>query len=240
MVYDDTLPPTDDELVRNHEEILETPDQVDWPGEVVPIDSLPSDHPAVQYLESRNFPVSVLSSALGVKYCTSAENRYRIARDRIIIPLFMHGKMKAWQARYVGTPPLKSVVKYWTTPKVKKKALLYNFDVARSRKFVVLTEGPTDVWRFGPEAVSILGHKASSTQLQLITANWDRVVVLLDPDASDDGVGIYDILRNCGKASLQVALVELTGSDPGDMATADLRNFVFSEAYRQGVILETT
>jgi hypothetical protein len=196
-----------------------------WPGRHVPLDKMFPNHPANMYLRNRGFDPLLLVRDYQVSYCIEATDDYPLAQGRIIIPSFMEGKLMGWQARYIGDPPSKTIPKYYTMPHMKRNKILYNFDVARHQPYVVLCEGPTDAWRFGPEAVALWGKSISAWQVQLVVGYWKKVYVCLDAEAVVEGKEVFDKLQN----KVDKALVRLPGrTDPGSIPTATLRDMVIS------------
>jgi DNA primase len=120
-------------------------------------------------------------------------------------------------------------------PKMKKSAALYNFDNARKSPWCVVVEGPLDVCRFGPEAVSLFGRTAAPKQLGLIRHTWDTVVVLLDGDSPELNEELCSDLKLAGCRTIPVMLPK--DKDPGDLATEYLRSLVFRAAQQEGVDL---
>jgi hypothetical protein len=198
-----------------------------WPGRCVILRKLPPRHDAIEYLESRGFNIEKLSADFGVGYCLEASDDFALAQGRIIIPVRVDGELVGWQARVVGDRPSKAVPKYYTMSHMRKSRVLYNFDQARKYPFVVLCEGPTDVWAFGPEAVAMFGKTVSEYQLGLLTSylGWERVYVCLDGDAEEEASSLHQRLMDKVKASL-VRLPR--NADPGGIPTATLRDFVLS------------
>lgn len=221
-IFTDFTHEVDDVVQKSHR--VETPDVTPtWPGRRVPINELWNNHPARLYVQERGFDVDKLSKDYSVSYCIEAMNDYPLAQGRIIIPSFMDGQLKGWQARYVGDPPSKSIPKYYTMPGMKRNKVLYNFDQARKYPFVVLCEGPTDAWSFGPEAVALWGKTISNHQLGLIVSGWKLVYVCLDGEAVDEGLEVFNALHN----KVDKALVKLPlNEDPGNIPTATLRDMV--------------
>ena len=78
--------------------------------------------------------------------------------------------MVGWQARAAFDCDWKTskYPKYYTAPGTPRKNILYNFGNAKNYKSIVVTEGVTDVWRIGPQAVCTLGASMSAAQTQLI------------------------------------------------------------------------
>ncbi len=168
------------------------------PGLVYGLADLPVDHPAYLYALGRGFDPAWLSQTFGVGYVVSAGARFRMAHERLYIPVMSGGALVGWQARLIGgPPPTPERPKYVNASAFKKSRYLYNYDLARRHQFVVVCEGPTDVWRVGPEAVAMFGKSLSAEQASLLAAGcpsrpswapgivpaWSAVVVLLDGDA---------------------------------------------------------
>jgi hypothetical protein len=207
----------------------DTPAIPEWPGRVIPLNRLAPTELARRYMEERHYNVDVLSNRLQVCYCLEAKEGFGLAQHRIIIPTFKDGELLGWQARLVGEPHNKRIPKYWNMPRMKRNRMLYNFDYAKRYPYVVLMEGCTDVWRFGPEAVALFGKTLSLQQLQMITATWKKVYVALDGDAIIDAQGIYDQLPNIEKY-----LVEFPGkTDPGSLPSSTLRDMILRTARKR-------
>jgi hypothetical protein len=195
-----------------------------WPGRMLRVNALDRTHVARRYLESRRFDVNELAEDYNVAYCVEAHDEYVMARGRIVIPVFQEGRLRTWQARYVGDPP-KGVPKYYNMRRARKRELLYNLDRARLFPRVVVVEGPTDVWRFGFDSVSLLGKKASTHQQTLLAHSWKEVVIVLDADARVDAERLRDQLLPAA-----VRLVELPAdADPASLPRPVLRRLVLGE-----------
>lgn len=79
------------------------------PGEVIPILDLPADHPAIMYLNRRNFDLQSLTDQFQVAYCTKERNDVFYARmsngfratsqGRIVFYIVQDGIVQGWQAR---------------------------------------------------------------------------------------------------------------------------------------------
>jgi len=223
-IFTEFIHDLDDPVHKNHRaDSIET--KPEWPGRRVMLDEIWPNHPVRLYLQDRGYTTETLSRDFGVCYCMEAADDYRMAQGRIIIPIFMKGELKGWQARLVGDQPHKSIPKYYSMPGMKKTKLLYNFDQACKYPHVVLCEGPTDVWTLGPEAVALFGKTVSDYQLGLVVAHWKTVYVCLDGEAIKEGQDVFDKLTN----KVDKGLVRLPlHSDPGSLPTATLREMVFS------------
>jgi DNA polymerase I-like protein with 3'-5' exonuclease and polymerase domains len=211
--------------------------KVELPGTVVPLHELAADHPANDYLRERGFDPAILSRQYDAGYCLDPNEQAFVARNRIIIPIHMHGQLVGWQARFVGDRNWSEcpVPKYWTMPGMKKQSILYGFDQAFEYPFVIVVEGIPDVWRIGPPAVALLGHEMSRTQKELLTKTWRTIVLLLDGDAAAANASHAAALKASG---LEVVQVALPGDrDPGDMNQEVLIALIRQAAHDQGVEL---
>ena len=206
------------------------------------IDTLPADHRAVTYLISRGCDITELGVSFGVSYCEFAEPRYRAAEDRIVAPVYMHGKLVGWQCRHIGELDWKElgIAKYYTRPGMPKRLTLYNFDSARTFPLVVLTEGISDVWAVGPQAVALLGSKLHTSQERLVCQAWGTgtVVVMLDPDARESA---EDIVRRLEpRISGGVVPIHLDGVDPGDLSREALWAIIINQLEQHGYTMVRT
>jgi hypothetical protein len=171
-------------------------------------------------------------------YCTQAEPRFEPALHRIMAPFFQHGMMVGWQGRYVGEPPHKGVIKYYTTPHIPKRSILYNHDRAKDHPFVAVFEGITDVWRFGDPGVALLGKSMAYGQRLLLQQSWPGkpIIICLDPEAREEAAGmLHELHRSNCNPVVDVHLAE--GWDPADYESGALWNIIRSRASEMGIPL---
>ncbi len=193
--------------------------KVPLPGECIRVDRLDPTHAAVRYLAGRDYDVDELGARYKVSYCTDALASYRMASRRLIVPVYADGVRVGWQARVAADIDFKKtgVPKYYTRPGFAKRRVLYNLDRASKGRVLAVVEGVTDAWRVGCEGVALLGKTVSRDQTELVGA-WARrvdglVVVMLDPEASDEADKVHATLES---AAGHVVRVELPpGRDPG-------------------------
>lgn len=135
---------------------------VEFPGACVRIDQLRPDHHAVQYLISRGLDPAHLGKTYDVSFCFDAP-QWPMASGRLIVPIYMRGKMGSWQGRYVGDVDWQAtgMPKYVNCPGTNKRLMLYGFDEALTLPFCIIVEGVTDVWAVGAGAVALLGKSMS-------------------------------------------------------------------------------
>jgi DNA primase len=148
---------------------------------------------ARQYLIGRGFDPDELATIWGLSYCPVSTSPAPAFQDRIVIPItkvppFGMGdpteeSLVGWQARVIteGVEP-----KYLFATGTKKSHVLYGLPSARKCEGpVILVEGPTDVWRFGSNAVAFFGKSVSAAQLLLLLSNFRGrpLVFIFDRDA---------------------------------------------------------
>jgi hypothetical protein len=209
------------------------------PGELLYLRELPDGHPARRYVRSRDFDPDVLSDELGVSFCELATERCRMASGRLIIPVVMGGEMKGWQSRLIFDSAYKGMPKYWNMPGMKTSMTLYNFDYAKTAKFVAVFEGPTKVWRFGRSAVALLGKSLSSWQTENLAAfavSGKPILICMDANAQKSAIMLYDALR--GVKNKVIITPHPDFPDPGDMPTPALRSWVAEKALEAGIRIE--
>lgn len=205
-------------------------------GTILKLTGLPKDHKPVRYLEERGYNIKELEELYDVGYVQEVNDPLlRYHEKRIYIPITRDGVLIGYQCRFVGEPPRKGVPKYVFSQNCPRANILYNFDRARKYKFTVLLEGATKVWRFGPEATASFGKIVTQAQADLLAKHWEKIVILLDPNAKDLADKLYPYLK--GLRPDTVLLNLQNGVEPDDMTTPDLRNFVFESAAKAGVVL---
>ena len=215
----------------------------EWPGEVTRLDKLDPNHEAVRYLaDDRGFDVSVLAKFYNVHWCYRSTKP--VCENRIIIPIYFNKKMVGWQARYLGELDWKTAFlpKYYTAPGTPKNHILYNFGNAVKYETLVVVEGVMDCWRFGPMSVPTLGATLSAHHVELIVKNFEKCVLLYDPEEYEKQTTIKicdTLLQRLGNGNFcSVKLPE--GTDPGSLDRDFLRRFVAAQAAEKGVTVSWT
>lgn len=222
------------------------------PGETISLAELSRTdpwHPAITYLQSRNFDPVALSEEYGAVYCLNS--RYGLAEDRIIVPIYVRDQLRGWQARYPGDDVYglsfkeAGVPKYWTCPGTKVGSLVYNADKAATHRTIVVVEGPTDVWRLGAPAAALLGKKANQDKVIALRDAVKRagaephersIVILLDTDPSAKHLErtpdhpIEKAAAEFVQIFPKVSRVYLpSGTDPGSLSLEFLRDTIYRD-----------
>ena len=200
---------------------------IEPPGEVIRIDNLPADHPAVEYLVSRNFDIKELAERFDIGVCiTPASASYGLMRGRIYIPAYAQDKLLAWQGRAVGNRAVP--VKYYTQG--RKSQMLYNYAAASRQPVVILVEGAPSVWRLWPAAVCCFGKSLSLWQETILATTWaDKpVFIVLDSDAQEELEKTTQKL--CARDMNVVPVILPDARDPADYTRLELFDLLAAAA----------
>jgi hypothetical protein len=238
------------------EPLTPLPTDIPPPGELVDLISLDSNHPAILYLEHRNFDPRELGDTFGVRYCSSGRTFAGIfnTSNTLVFPIWMGGKLVGWQARLLYNPDKMSETecaamdfpqdddgdyvkppKYWTSPGLQKGRVFFNYDWTCQSDVVVITEGVFDAMAVGRCGVATLGKGVSDFQTRMIMARWKAAVILLDPGDADD-----EMLQLESKLSrlLDVVRIDLQGyKDAGDAPRREIWAQIGETAHAAGIDL---
>jgi hypothetical protein len=202
--------------------------EVEPPGTIVALDSLPADHPAVTYVQSRQFDPATLTADFAVGLCTEVQaERYRLMQGRLYIPVTFNRKLVGWQGRATNE---RRIPKYYNMPGMQKSHALYNYDRAAAMPAVIVVEGVPSVWRIGAAGVCIFGKSLSMWQCNTIATTWagKPIFLMLDADAQDElEAGTAQLCRH---SSLVVPVVLPDSRDPADYTRAELRTLLTEAA----------
>lgn len=198
---------------------------ISLPGDILMLNELQPNHPAVNYLSSRGYSPNDLSFNFGVGYCNYVFDRADyLLKDRIFIPLFMNQNLVGWQGRFIGDVDWKTtgIKKYYNLRGMSKRQMLYNYDVAKEQPMVVLCEGAADVWRVGSCGAGLLGSDLADDQGTLVYGAWSDkpIAVFLDSDAQHKSEEIVRQLRLITKAPVFNICHEGV-KDPGSLTFKD-------------------
>lgn len=217
--------------------------EVAEPGTCIPLSSLKPADPARVYLTSRGFDPDALGELFQVTLCV--ESRYTLAQNRLIIPVIDRGKLKGWQARYIGELDWKGPRRHELPPKYfscpgsnfRSKCIL-NFERMKEWATGVIVEGPTDVFRFGSMAGCIFGNTMTETQRRRFTAVFRlrTGVLVLDPEECESASTKKLLDYFLGVMPGRFCAVRLPpGTDPGSLDRTVLKEYVRAAAAAQGV-----
>jgi len=174
-----------------------------------------------RYFEKRSFPLS-LCQERGLLFSEFGE--YMLS---LIIPVELDHEVVTFQS--LDLTGLRDV-KYRSCPAEKSarsvKESVYNIDVAKGQKQIIVMEGVTDVWRVGDCGVGIFGKVVTEAQLLILleVVGPDKMIkVLLDADAKKESWRTYEKLHAIFDT---VKLVHLGAGDPGNLTQREVQGLL--------------
>lgn len=240
------------ERIENHQEekAIQKKKSVNSLGvfELIALHSLPAKHPAIQYLLYRNFDPLEIENIWKVVFCfhhtpsTSPQsNAPRInLTGRLIIPIIEEGKTRGIQARSIfpSTNP-----RYLSL--FRKSKYIYGYDqvnTIENPEKIIIVEGVTDVWRYGPGAVCIFGKDASIEQIEKIlylikTKKPKRVYGIADGDDPQSYEKFSTLCRKINSLILDSICLPVCcpqGRDPADLSKSEIENLINREETENG------
>jgi hypothetical protein len=176
------------------------------------------------YLRSRGFDPKELYRLWrvhGIDYRVTPSMQWRI-----FIPIyglfpksngFMQWKPASWTARAIGDKEPRYMNALPWEQAISAKNLLYGqqwADRYRNGGKVLITEGPFDVWRYGPGAVATLGTGVTDEQFYRLINNYRKFFIVFDaePKAQERAKELAHQLSGYSK---HVTNVELDAKDLG-------------------------
>lgn len=152
----------------------------------------------------------------GLGFCTSG-----FYFNRLVVPIYQGGKLRGFHPRWMKKTPPPDVKKVQYPPGMKSNKLLFNYDVAKKQKRIVIVEDPFSSMAVGREGTATFGTKLSRYQLRmLLEAEAEEICVLWDRDALDKAYEVADVIRESGKRASVAVLPD--ERDPDDLPRADL------------------
>jgi hypothetical protein len=114
-------------------------------------------------------------------YCTQG-----YFKNRLVVPVSLNHQHLFFVARYMNRKVPAGIKKTLYPKGSRPNRVLFNFDVARHQKRIILVEDVFSAMNVGKEAVATLGTQFSSYQLELLLqARAEEVVIMWDLDAID-------------------------------------------------------
>lgn len=138
---------------------------------------------------------------------------------RIIIPIVQGGKFVCYQGRDITG---RSPSKYKSCPDDKAitpiKSCLYGSDKVRGES-VVVTEGPTKVWRLGAGAVCTFGATVTAAQVTILK-RFRRAFLLFDEDEAGRE-GADKVGRELATLNIRSTIITVGIKDAAELPQAD-------------------
>ncbi len=153
--------------------------KVRLPEGLVPLDKLPSGHPALQFLarQYKDLDPGYLAHHYGAAFVSTRDPYYKMAFERIIFPIYDGGKLVAWQGRSIEPKP---ETKWLFTTGFKK--VWYRRDVIPLNAFPIIAEGITSSIACGPNGTCLFGKSVDEDRARDMGARWRGCIIAMDPE----------------------------------------------------------
>ena len=183
-----------------------------------------------EYLRERRFKPNELEMFFNISYTGQISKYVTTERVinfnyRIIIPIFINGKLVNFTARDVTG---QAEEKYKNCPTddtlITTKDCIYGYDNIVD-DVAVIVEGPTDVWRLGPGAIGLFGIKYTRHQLNLLyQKGLKKAVVFFDNEPTAQRIA-DKLAKEIGSFIPDVSILAPDDSitDPGEMTKKQVR-----------------
>lgn len=135
-----------------------------------------------KYLQKRNFDPDFLHE----KYKVVGGGVAGRWKYRIIIPVYLDGKLVSWTGRSILD---KEILKEKEIPRYKNlsieesviniKECLFNIDNCKNDT-AVLVEGAFDVMRLGDDFMCSMGTELTQSQINMISKNFEKIFIMFD------------------------------------------------------------
>lgn len=204
-----------------------------WKDEKLPAIALP-DHfiPAFQQTKlPPYFKERGISMKRAIKYNLGwCDGGYY--ENRLIVPVLQHDRLVTVHSRYMEKTPPKGVKKVLYPKATKTSRMLFNYDVAKKQRRLVLCEDVFSAMAVGKSGVGTFGTSISKYQLALMLASAaEEIVIFWDLDALDKAYEEADRLSEYWP----VRVVKLPDErDPDEHRRADLERMIERSGVRSG------
>lgn len=185
-----------------------------------------------QYLERRGFPDVEEVAEIYKLRCASTGTW----KDRIIIPIYMDGKLQSWTSRALGNPV--NAPRYLALGEEQGSLInvfhsLWNWDeLQHGGEILIVTEGPFDALKldyFGIEfdccATCTFGTAMSIEQAMLIgeaSKRFKRTLLVYDRGATE---AIFLAQDKLVHTNVTIGFLPETVDDPGEMSKSEVRKY---------------
>ena len=225
-------------------EIKHDPDYGDWKKHTVPLPAgyrLDDRHIPkyiCDYIRKRGFSIGELAEKWDIR--VGMVKFYD--NPVLIIPIYQDKGLAFWQARAIGDKMEtwsdgKEKPKYYIPAGSKKSWVLFNFDLAKRHKDVVLVEGVFDAMKVGDCGVAMFGKKPSEIQTRLLYTMWSRGRLLWLPDENDPesvktAVETTEDWNSRKLFEGGAHVVRMPDRDPGDQTREEICNLIREQTGR--------
>lgn len=153
--------------------------------------------------------------------------------NRLIVPIYFRGKLRGFHPRWMKKVPPEGVKKVQYPRGMKSNRMLFNWDVARKKRHLIITEDPFSAMACGLRATAPFGTRISPEQMRLIAGSRaERVTIMWDRDAIAKAHAAAEKLN---KEGIHTDVAELEDDRDPDELTAEERRAVLQAVKPSGL-----
>jgi len=172
-----------------------------------------------KYLQKRKLDIDTCIE-YKIGYC-----QYGDYMHRLIVPIIFNNKIATFIARAMIKSKKKKLYPVGSTT----GKILFNWDVAKQKKDLVICEGVFDAIRIGESAVALLGSSMSEDQLKLIrNEQFNNVYVCLDKDAIKKTKSIFSKLASY--FDTYIVRMPTIKKDPADYTRQQIWDIIYTRS----------
>jgi len=176
-----------------------------------------------KYLLNRHFYPNDLMKTYNIQ----GGGYYGEWKNRIIIPIYVGGKLVSWTSRTIISdrePRYKTLPNQESVINIKK--IFFNLDNC-THDYVLLLEGPFDVMRFGNDSICGFGMQLSRTQLIYLAERFKKVFICFDNEriAKNKAHEYSMLLCGYGIESYEIDISDYNVNDVGELSPYKIKQF---------------
>ncbi|AUV56913.1 DNA primase [Staphylococcus phage vB_SauM_LM12] len=182
--------------------------------------------PFLKYLKGRGITLEqIINNNIGYVingsfYKVDGESKVSLRNSIIFFTYDNDGNYQYWNTRSIEKNPyIKSINAPAKQDEVGRKDVIFNLNIARKKKFLVITEGVFDALTFHEYGIATLGKQVTENQIKKIidyVSIDTSIYIMLDTDALDNNIDLaYKLKTHFNK----VYFVPHGDEDANDMGT---------------------
>lgn len=184
--------------------------------------------PFLKYLQGRGITLKqIIDNNIGYItngyfYKSDGVSKVPLKNSIVFFTFDNEGNYQYWNTRSIDKNPfIKTINAPAQDHEIGRKDIIFNFNIARHQKFMVITEGVFDALTFHQYGVATLGKQVTNNQIKKIvdyTSPSTSIYIMLDTDALDNNIDLaYKLKLHFEK----VYLVPHGDKDANDMGTRE-------------------
>lgn len=181
--------------------------------------------PFLEYLNSRGVTLEQIIEH-NIAYtqeskCFKSDNQttFTFYNSLIFFTYNAQGKYVYWNTRSIVPTKMKTINAPASDIQYGKKDVLFNFNIAKEQRMIVITEGVFDALTFHQYGIATFGKAVSENQIKLIKKYVEKetdIYLMLDSDAYKNNI---EVARELYKTFPNTYVVPHDSQDPNDLGT---------------------